>query len=59
MDEEQLRAATVGEMPTTYEDIVLAEYDPRCPAFLDGDASGAEFRQCGVGFLQAVEAHRA
>jgi len=35
VDEEQIRAATVGEMPTTYKDIVLVEYDPRWPVFFE------------------------
>lgn len=34
MDDEQIRAASVGEVPT-YQDIVLVEYDPRWPALFE------------------------
>jgi GrpB-like predicted nucleotidyltransferase (UPF0157 family) len=33
MDEEQILAASVGEPPPTYREVVLAEYDPEWPAW--------------------------
>ena len=35
MDDEQILAATVGEPPPTYQEVVLVEYDPRWPAFFE------------------------
>jgi GrpB-like predicted nucleotidyltransferase (UPF0157 family) len=34
MDDEQIRAVSVGEVPT-YQEIVLVEYDPRWPALFE------------------------
>ena len=31
MDDEQILAASVGEPPPTYKEVVLAEYDPQWP----------------------------
>ena len=35
MDDEQILAATVGEPPPTYREVVLVEYDPQWPALFD------------------------
>jgi GrpB-like predicted nucleotidyltransferase (UPF0157 family) len=34
MDDEQIRAVAVGEVPT-YQEIVLVEYDPQWPALFE------------------------
>jgi GrpB-like predicted nucleotidyltransferase (UPF0157 family) len=35
MDDEQIRAATVGEPPPTYREVVLVEYDPEWPNWFE------------------------
>jgi GrpB-like predicted nucleotidyltransferase (UPF0157 family) len=35
MDDEQILAATVGEPPPTYREVVLVEYDPRWPVLFE------------------------
>jgi GrpB-like predicted nucleotidyltransferase (UPF0157 family) len=35
MDDEQILAATVGEPPPTYREVVLVDYDPRWPALFE------------------------
>jgi hypothetical protein len=55
MDDEQIRAATVGEVPT-YQEVVLVEYDARWPALFEQAAERragmevrAELRGCEDG----------
>lgn len=40
MDNEQILAASVGEPPPTYREIVLAEYDPEWPNWFAQAAEG-------------------
>ena len=35
MDEEQIRAVTVGDPPPTYREVVLTEYDPEWPRWFE------------------------
>jgi GrpB-like predicted nucleotidyltransferase (UPF0157 family) len=35
VDEEEIRASTVGEMPPTYREIVVADYDPVWPRWFE------------------------
>jgi GrpB-like predicted nucleotidyltransferase (UPF0157 family) len=35
VDEEQIRASTVGEMPPQYREILLADYDPEWPRWFE------------------------
>jgi GrpB-like predicted nucleotidyltransferase (UPF0157 family) len=35
VDEEEIRASTVGEMPPTYREIVVADYDPEWPRWFE------------------------
>ena len=38
MDEEEIRASTVGEMPPTYREIIVADYDPEWPRLFRREA---------------------
>jgi GrpB-like predicted nucleotidyltransferase (UPF0157 family) len=35
VDEEEIRGSTVGEMPPTYREIIVAEYDPEWPRWFE------------------------
>jgi GrpB-like predicted nucleotidyltransferase (UPF0157 family) len=40
VDEEQILAATVGEPPPQYRDVVIADYDPEWPGWFERAAEG-------------------
>jgi GrpB-like predicted nucleotidyltransferase (UPF0157 family) len=40
VDEEQIRASTVGEMPPQYQEIVVADYDPDWPRWFERATDG-------------------